>query len=153
MIKNYKFNSNSVVYLCNYHVVWCSKYRRKVLTDEIDERLKEIIISVCRELNVDILSMKIMPNYVYLFLGVDPQLGVHKAVKRIKARSSNILRNEFEDLTTKLPTLWTNSYFVSTNNSIPLDEIEQYIINQKTSQRQEEIEKKLKQEEIEKNSK
>ena len=58
--------------------------------------------------------MEIMPDHVHLLIEVDPQFGIHKAVKLIKGRTSHHLRCEFQSLTTRLQTLWTNSYFVST---------------------------------------
>lgn len=79
--------------------------------------------------------MEIMPDHVHLLMEVDPQFGIHKAIKHIKGRTSYYLRKEFKSLTTKLPTLWTNSYFVSTVGGAPLEIIKQYIDNQKTSQR------------------
>lgn len=130
----YKSNNN-VVFSCKYHVVWCPKYRRKVLVNGVDARLKELIKEVCDECNIDIIEMEIMPDHVHLLMEVDPQFGVHKAVKRIKGRSSCVLRQEFSWLTTRLPTLWTNSYFVSTVGGVPLSVIKQYIENQKTSER------------------
>lgn len=133
---NYKSNNN-IVYSCKYHVVWCSKYRRKVLTCSIETRLKELIQETCSTMNVEIIEMELMPDHVHLLLEVDPQFGIHKAVKQIKGHSSRILRQEFKELRTKLPTLWTNSYFVSTVGGAPLEVIKQYIESQKTSQRQE----------------
>ena len=131
---NYKSNNN-VVYSCKYHVVWCPKYRRKVLQDTIAERLKELIIQRCSEIKADIIEMEIMPDHVYLLLEVDPQFGINRAVRSIKGFSSHTLRKEFKELTTRLPTLWTNSYFVSTVGEVPLDTIKKYIENQKTSER------------------
>lgn len=86
-------------------------------------------------MDVDIIEMEIMPDHVHMLIQVDPQFGVHRAVKRMKGSSSKVLREEFPFLKTKLPTLWTNSYFVSTAGSVPLAVIKQYIENQKTSQR------------------
>jgi len=130
----YKSNRN-VVYSCKYHVVWCPKYRRKVLVNGVGSRLKELIIQICQEIQVEIIEMEIMPDHVHLLIEVDPQFGIHKAVKLIKGRTSRILRTEFPYLKTKLPTLWTNSYFVSTVGGAPLSVIKQYVENQKTSQR------------------
>ncbi|MBR0288163.1 MAG: IS200/IS605 family transposase [Selenomonadaceae bacterium] len=130
----YKSNRN-VVYSCKYHVVWCPKYRRKVLVNGVDIRLKELITQICQEIQVEIIEMEIMPDHVHLLIEVDPQFGIHKAVKLIKGRTSRILRTEFPYLKTKLPTLWTNSYFVSTVGGAPLSVIKQYVENQKTSQR------------------
>ena len=126
------------MYSCKYHVVWCPKYRRKVLVGEVEMRLKELIQEVCDELRAEIIKMEIMPEHVYLLIEIDPQYGIHKAIKLIKGRTSHHLRREFPSLTTRLPTLWTNSYFVSTVEEAPLDMIKQYIKNQKISQRQEE---------------
>ena len=128
--------NNNIVYSCKYHVVWCPKYRRKVLRDNISERLEELIKEKCSEIRADIIEMEIMPDHVHLLVEVDPQYGVHKAVKIIKGYSSYMLRKEFIELTTKLPTLWTNSYFVSTVGGAPLAVIKQYIESQKTSQRE-----------------
>ena len=130
----YKSNNN-VVYSCKYHVVWCPKYRRKVLVGVVSERLRELIIEKCSEIQADIIELEIMPDHVHLLVEVDPQYGINSAVRSIKGYTSHILRKEFKELTTKLPTLWTNSYFVSTVGGSPLAVIKQYIESQKTSQR------------------
>ena len=126
----YKSNNN-VVYSCKYHVVWCSKYRRSVLADGVDIRLKELIIETCNKLNATVIELEVMPDHVHLLMEVDPQYGIHRAVKQIKGYSSRVLRQEFPQLKTRIPTLWTNSYFVSTVGGSPLAVIKQYIENQK----------------------
>lgn len=126
----YKSNNN-IVYSCKYHVVFCPKYRRRILTDGIDERFKQIAQSVADELHFDILEMEVMPDHVHMLLEVDPQFGIHKAVKRIKGRTSHDLRAEFPTIKRRIPTLWTNSYFVSTVGGAPLSIVKQYIENQK----------------------
>ncbi len=131
----YKSNHN-VVYSCKYHIVWCPKYRRKVLVDTVAVRLKELIYSMSQEFQVELIELEIMPDHVHLLADIDPQFGVHNFIKRIKGRTSRILRQEFPLLTTKLPTLWTNSYFVSTVGGAPLAIVKKYIESQKTSQRQ-----------------
>jgi len=126
----YKSNNN-VVYSCKYHVVWCSKYRRKVLVDGVDARLKEICCEVASELSFEIMEMEVMPDHVHMLVEVGPQFGIHRAVKRMKGRSSHDLREEFPWLNRRLPTLWTNSYFVSTVGGAPLEIVKQYIESQK----------------------
>ena len=130
MLMEYKSNKN-VVYSCKYHVVWCPKYRRKVLVNGVDERLKELIEEVCCENRIDVIEMEIMPDHVHLLMEVDPQFGLHKAVKLIKGRTSHVLREEYPWLRSRLPSLWTNSYFASTVGGAPLSVIKQYIENQK----------------------
>jgi len=133
-MKNYTISyksNNNIVYSCKYHVVFCPKYRRKVLIDGVDERLKDIAYQLADEYDVEIIEMEIMPDYVHILCEVDPQFGIHKFVKWLKGRSSRILREEFPWLKSRLPTLWTNSYFVSTVGGAPLEVIKQYIEQQK----------------------
>jgi putative transposase len=105
--QGYKSNAN-VIYSCKYHVVWCPKYRRKVLTGQIAQRLKEIVKGIAAETESEILEIEVMPDQVPLLCEVDPQA---KFVRWCKGRSSRILRQEFPTLKTRLPTLWTNSWF------------------------------------------
>ncbi|MGF1591267.1 MAG: IS200/IS605 family transposase [Pleurocapsa sp.] len=130
-----QYSSNrNIVYDCKYHVVWVTKYRRSVLTQQIEIRLKEILETIATEIQVDILEMEVGDlNHVHLLISLDPQFGVHKAVRRFKGASSRYLRKEFPQLKSRLPTLWTNSYFVSTVGGAPLAKIKEYIQNQKRS--------------------
>lgn len=127
---DYRSNRN-VVYSCKYHVVWCPKYRRKVLISPIDERLKKILQETISEHGSELIEMEVMPDHVHLLVGCDPQFGIHRLVKLLKGKSSRILRQDFPSLRSRLPTLWTNSYFVSTVGGAPLAVIKQYIENQK----------------------
>jgi putative transposase len=83
------------------------------------------------ELNAEIVEMEIMPDHVHLLVKCDPQFGIHRVVKHLKGYTSRILRSEFQHLTSKLPTLWTNSYFVATVGNVQLDVIKKYIESQK----------------------
>src|SRR5690348_11957644 len=103
----YKSNNN-VVYSCKYHVIWCPKYRKSVLIKGVDKRLKQILLEVAKEKNVELIEMEIMPDHVHLLVEVDPQYGIHRVIKQMKGRSSRYLRNEFSWLKSRLPTLWTN---------------------------------------------
>ncbi len=131
-MRGYKSNNN-VVYSCKYHVIWCPKYRKSVLVGRVAERLRQIIKEVCSERGCEIHSHEIMSDHVHLLVEVDPQYGIHRLIKQIKGRSSRLLRKEFAELTTRLPTLWSNSYFVSTVGGAPLSVIKQYVENQKNA--------------------
>jgi putative transposase len=124
-------SNNNIVYSCKYHAVWCPKYRRPVLEDPIDARLKEIVADVCGETGAKLIESEVMPDHVHLLVGCDPQFGIHRLVKAIKGRSSRLLRNEFPRLRSRLPSLWTNSYFVCTVGGAPLSVIKRYVENQK----------------------
>jgi putative transposase len=130
----YKSNNN-VVYSCKYHVVWCPKYRRPVLVKPVDDCLKTLIRETAAERHCEVIELEVMPDHVHLLVEVDPQYGIHRLVREAKGRSSNVLRKEFPWLATRLPTLWTNSYFVSTVGGSPLAVVKQYIESQKRSQR------------------
>ena len=125
-------SNNNVVYSCKYHVIWCPKYRRPVLSEPVAQRLKQIIMESVGGTTGEVIEMEVMPDHVHLLVEVDPQYGIHRLVKRIKGTSSRILRAEFSALRTRVPTLWTNSYFVATVGGAPLAVIKQYIENQKT---------------------
>ena len=126
----YKSNKK-VVYSCKYHVVWTPKYRRQVLIQGVDRRLKKILREVAAERQAEIIELEIMPDHVHLLVEIDPQYGIHRLIRQMKGRSSRLLRREYGWLRSRLPTLWSNSYFVSTVGGAPLSIIRQYIENQK----------------------
>ncbi|MEG4116831.1 IS200/IS605 family transposase [Microcoleus sp. N9_B4] len=130
MSVNYKSNKN-VVYSCKYHIVWCPKYRRKVLIEGVDARLKEILLEVATEFGSELIEMEVMPDHVHILVECDPQFGIAKLIRYMKGRSSRYLRQEFPWLKSRLPTLWTNSYFIATVGGAPISVIKQYIENQK----------------------
>lgn len=140
-----KSNLNTA-YRCWYHVVWCPKWRRKILTSRdprvgnppisgdpgpVDERLAEIIREWAEETGSEIAGLEIMPDHVHLLVSVDPQYGIGKFVRMAKGRSSRLLRQEFPSIKRRIPTLWTNSYFVATVGGAPLDIVKQYVENQR----------------------
>jgi putative transposase len=126
-------SNHNVVYRCAYHVIWCPKYRRPVLTGDVDARLKQIIREVCTERDAHIVELETMPDHVNLLVSCDPQYGIHRLVKQIKGRSSRLLRQEFQSLRSRLPTLWTNSYFVATVGGATLEVAKRYVENQRNA--------------------
>jgi len=129
-LAKYKSNNN-IVYSCKYPVVWCTKYRRDVLTDVVQEELKIILQKICVGRKSEVLALELMSDHMHLLVDVDPQYGIHRLIKEIKGNSSHTLGKKHKHLRTRLPTLWTNSYFISTVGGAPLTVIKQYIENQK----------------------
>ena len=123
--------NNNIVYTCRYHIVFCPKYRRKVLAEVIAIRLKTIIVEIVESLHGEIIEIEVMEDHVHILLGCDPQFGVHRMVKRIKGASSKILRGEFPELKRRLPSLWTNAYFCATVGAVSLETVKKYIESQK----------------------
>ncbi|XOS90900.1 IS200/IS605 family transposase [Brevibacillus laterosporus] len=124
-------SNHNIVFDCKYHVVFCPKYRKKVLIEPVDVRLKELFLEKAQELRAEVVEMEIMPDHVYLLITCDPQFGIHRIVKHLKGYTSRVLRMEFRHLKSRLPSLWTNSYFVATVGTVQLDVIKKYIESQK----------------------
>ncbi|MGF7033663.1 putative transposase [Paenibacillus mucilaginosus] len=124
-------NNHNITFDCKYHVVFCPKYRRKVLYPPVDIRLKELFHIKANELQAEIVEMEIMPDHVHLLIKCDPQFGIHRIVKHLKGYTSRILRLEFKQLRSRIPSLWTNSYFVATVGSVSLETVKRYIELQK----------------------
>ena len=124
-------HKKGIVYKNQFHVIFCPKYRRKVLVDGIDVRLKEILYEEAEKLNVTIKSLEVMPDHVHMFIEFDPRLILHKIIKQLKGASSHRLREEFPSLKSKLPSLWTRSYFSCTVGHISEATIMRYIEEQK----------------------
>jgi len=122
----------SIAFACAYHVVWCPKYGRRVIGGRMETRLQEIIAEVIAEKGAWLIELETMPDQVYLVVGFDPQLGIHRLVKAVKGRSSRLLRQELPWLRSRLPSLWTNSYFVATVGGAPRSVITRYVENQKS---------------------
>lgn len=124
-------STRNVVHLCRYHVVWCPKYRRPVLKKPVDGALKAILKAVALDTRSKLIEVEVLPDHVHALIECDPQFGIHRVVKRMKGRSSHDLRQKYAWLRSRLPTLWTNSYFCATVGSVSLRTVKKYIENQK----------------------
>jgi putative transposase len=124
-------SDHSIVYSCQYHVVFCPKYRRAVLVDGIDVRLKELILEKQQEYLYTVIDVEVLPDHVHLILDVDPRLGISDIIGKIKGYTAHTLRAEFPGLRSRLPNLWTRSKFVSSVGAVSLDMVKRYIENQK----------------------
>ena len=129
-IKEYKTSSH-LTYSCQYHVIFCPKYRRKVLVDPIDTRLKELFLQIAEQYQFSIMEMEVMPDHVHLLIDCNPRFGIVEAVTKLKGITSKTLREEFPVLKRKIPSLWTRSSFISSVGSVSLEVVKQYINDQK----------------------
>ena len=123
--------SHSIVYSCQYHIVFCPKYRRKVLTPPIDARLKELFLEKQEDYGYEVIEMEVMPDHVHLLLDANPQIGINKIVRDIKGYTSHTIRKEFPWMKKRLPSLWTRSKFISTVGTVSLEIVKKYIEDQK----------------------
>jgi len=123
--------SNTCVCNIGYHLIWCPKYRRSVLIDGVDIRLAALLKEKAADMNVTIVTMEIMPDHVHLFVKAEPTNPVHFIIGNFKGYSSRILRKEFPWLKSRLPSLWTRSYYAETVGHISENVVKKYIEEQK----------------------
>lgn len=128
--KTYK-TYDHMVFSCQYHVIFCPKYKRKVLVDGIDTRMKELLQEKENEYGYRVMEMEVMPDHVHLLIDIEPQRNITEIVNLIKGYTSHTLREEFPSLKKRLPTLWTRSKFISSVGAVTLEVVKKYIEDQK----------------------
>ncbi|MCI0184537.1 hypothetical protein MM817_02834 [Acidibacillus sp. S0AB] len=102
-----------------------------MLAEPIDERLKALLWEKSTDIQAEIVDMDIMSDHVHLLIKCDSQYGIHKVIKQLMEYTSKVLRDEFKSIKSRLPSLWTNAYFVATVDTVQLDVIKKYIEEQK----------------------
>lgn len=122
----------NTVYACQYHIVWCPKYRRRVLVGPVEVAFKAILPALCERVGVEIIESEVMPDHVHLLVSIPPPAPLGDVIRRIKGASSRLLRRRFANLR-RMPSLWTNSTFVATVGGAPLSAVQQYVRNQKAA--------------------
>ena len=126
-------HGRTCVFNINYHIVWSTKYRRKVLTPNIERRLKEILIDVGKQKGFEIEEIEVgLQDHVHVFVSAIPKISISYIAKMMKGISGRLLLKEFPEITKKLYNgeLWNPSYYVETIGSISEEAIERYIQNQ-----------------------
>jgi putative transposase len=123
--------NTSALFSLKYHIVFCPKYRRPVLVEEIDRRFRELLQEKAREIGVVIHSLEVMPDHVHLFVEADPTQSVAEILNSLKGYTSNVLRREFKTLRSRLPTLWSRSYYAGTVGHVSEKTVRNYIASQK----------------------
>jgi putative transposase len=115
----------------NYHFVFVPKRRKAVLVDEVAKRLQEIIFELVQEHGWKLIALEIMPDHVHMFINAPTHESPADIARWVKGRASKYLRHEFTHLKTKLPTLWSPTYFVATTGQVSTDTIKKYIESQR----------------------
>ena len=128
--KNYR-SKNHRVYSCQYHVIICPKYRKKIFKYGIDIRLKEIILETAKLYQFEIPDIEVMSDHVHMVIDCDPENGIVDCIRKIKSRASHILYNEYPALKKQLPSIWSRGYFVSSVGAVSLEVVKKYIEDQK----------------------
>ena len=134
---NKYIHARTCVYNINYHIVWCVKYRRKVLSGQIEQRLYELVNEIASEKGFTVVQCKAGENdHVHCFVSAPPKISVTQIVKYLKGISGNALLKEFPELKESLwkGNLWNGSYFCETIGSTSEENILKYIERQKNCQ-------------------
>jgi len=130
MENNYR-KTKTTVSLINYHFVFCPRYRRKIFEiPKVEERFKNLVETICKELNIEVIAMECDKDHTHMFLNALPKLSPADIMQKIKGITSKLLREEFSKLS-KMPSLWTRSYFVSTAGNVSSVTIKRYVDAQK----------------------
>ena len=142
--------SASCVYSLKYHLVWCPKYRKKALVGQIEARLRKLLYEKANDMGVQIEALEItpvlpctstqgrcaagarVPDHVHIFVSAGPTEAPQRLANQFKGYASRILRQEFSSLKSRLPTLWSRSYYVGSVGHVSEDSVKKYIANQKT---------------------
>jgi putative transposase len=127
----YRKNAGAVFSL-KYHLVWCPKYRKPILGGPVAQRLKELLHEKATELDATIHALEIMPDHVHLFLETDPTLAPAHIAAQFKGFTSKVLRDEFPFLKSRLPTLWSRSYYIGSVGHVSEATVRKYIKSQQT---------------------
>jgi putative transposase len=113
-----------------YHLIWCPKRRKPILSGQVAKDLRALIEEKCKQWGWKIIELAIQPDHVHLFVQAWPTTTAAEIIKECKGYSSHELRAKHKHLL-KLPSLWTRSYFAATVGSVSKEAIEQYIAAQK----------------------
>lgn len=129
--------ARTCVYNNNYHIVWCVKYRRKVLTEEVCHRLYELLAQIADEKGFTLIKAKVgEADHIHIFVSAHPKHSPSQIVKYLKGISGRKLLMEFPELKQQLwkGHLWNDSYFLESIGSTSEENIKHYIERQKTCQ-------------------
>ena len=127
----YRRNAGSVFSL-KYHRVWCPKYRRAILVGEVAEDLRSLLHQKAKELEVQIEALEIMPDHVHLFIESDPTEAPQRLANQFKGFTSHTLRHKYPHLCSRLPSLWSRSYYVGSIGQVSAETVKRYIEMQKS---------------------
>jgi putative transposase len=120
------------VYNLHYHLVWCPKYRKRVLVGPVEDALKHLLAEKATTLDVQIEALEVMPDHVHLFVNAPPTLAPAQLANQFKGYTSRVLRQQFPHLKSRLPSLWSRSYYVGAAGTVTTETVKRYIEAQKT---------------------
>lgn len=127
-----RYSNQGSVFSLKYHFVWCPKYRMNVLVGDVEKRLRELLFEKATENGLTVEALEIMPDHVHIFIASDPTEAPQRIANQLKGYTSRILRKEFPHLRSKMPTLWSRSYYVGSVGYVSEETVKNHIESQKT---------------------
>lgn len=131
MQMRYRKNA-SVIYSLKYHLVWCSKYRLRLLEGDIAIRLEQLLYIKANELGIEIHALEVMPDHVNMVLEADAIHAPALIAAQFKGYTSRILREEFRQIKSRTPSLWSRSYYIGSIGHVSDATVRNYITNQRS---------------------
>ena len=127
-MEEYRHGSHSIFRL-HIHLVWCTKYRKKVLGGDIGARLRELTRQICSDMSVEILSGVVSKDHVHILVSIPPQVSVSKLVQKVKGKTSYKLQREFVTLRKEYwgQRMWARGYFACSTGNVTDEMIKSYI--------------------------
>lgn len=125
-------NNYHSVYKINYHIVFCVKYRRKVITDKISERLKEIFLKICLKYKINLIEWEHDIDHIHLLISAAPVTGLSKFINAYKSASSRLIKKEFPTIKSALwkEGFWSRSFLVLSVGGANIETVKKYIQGQ-----------------------
>jgi len=118
------------VFSLKYHIVFCPKYRKPVLVGDVAARLKVLLAAKATEIGATVHALEVLPDHVHLFVESDPTFSPSHLANQFKGFTSHELRSEFAHLRSRLPTLWSRSYFAASVGYVTEAAVKRYIDTQ-----------------------
>jgi putative transposase len=128
----YRRSTSGGVSNLNYHLVWCPKYRIPVLTGEVAEDLERLLREKAAELEIEVKYLSVQPDHVHLFVKAGPEYSPAKFANQFKGFTSRVLRSRYAHLRSRMPSLWSRSYYVGAAGHVSDKTIARYIEAQET---------------------
>ena len=127
-VEHYRKSSHST-YDLKYHLVWITKYRKRILKGEIARRVRELIRQICKSRDVEILKGHVSVDHVHIFVSVPPHISVSQLMQCIKGKSSRKMMSEFKTLSRIFwgRHIWARGYFAASSGNVTDEVIMQYI--------------------------
>lgn len=122
------------VYSLQYHLVFCTKYRKNLLNEKISNALKEQIDRIAEKKDIEVLNKETAGDHIHILFRAKPTTNLSKTINSIKGATSRTLRKDFPELKEKADSLWSPAYFLASTGEVTLGQLKEYVEGQNETQ-------------------